>query len=690
MGAIPWRFESSLGHHSTLPSGALAHGSRTFGVRATNAEANEWKSPTHITKSGSEWIAARRRYTGAVLQVRRLSLSSIIGISSIIAVTFAAHGGVLRNGFVGWDDGYLITENVNIRSINPLTLRHIFTTYDPELYIPLTFLSYQLDHLLWGLNPVGFHLTNLILHTLNAVLVFVLMVLLLRSGFDYAQPDTHTMTRSWIPLFVALLFAVHPLNVEAVAWAAARKDLLSGFFFLLSVCGYLKWVESVTLRKIFSHHDKWYFFSILSFLLGLLAKVSIAPLPLVILLIDWFLTRRCRVRVLRSLFPYFLLSIVFGVIAVFGKTRNVASTSLLESLLLGAKSTIFYIQKILLPSNLSVLYPYTDPISFGNPDLLFPFLLIVVLLTLAWIARRNFPLFTFTVAWFVLLLLPSFTAFRKGDDIELDLYFASDRYAYLPSIGIVLFLVSLGISLCSNARTHLEERFRQKIATGLTCAIAVFFGFLSFRHAQTWNTTETLFQNVIRAYPNSHIAYNNVGLFLQGRGDIAGAIDHYRKAILIRPTGRTYYNLGLAYIVQGEKEKAMEANRTAIEINPRHARAHLNLGGLLLENGKITEALQELSAAIAINPDLSLAHFNRGVAYEQLGKLYDAEKAYNAALEKDPDDIETLVSLVALFVRKRQLDDALVLLQRAISLQPHHPRYESLLLEIARLQGKRL
>ncbi|MBI4129145.1 tetratricopeptide repeat protein [Candidatus Peregrinibacteria bacterium] len=616
-----------------------------------------------------------------------------LGISVILILTAMVYGPVLQSEYVAYDDELLIVDNVKARGVTWENVKAAFTTYDPELYIPLMLLTEQIEYSIVGTwNPAVSHGIILGLHIMNAVLVFALVTLLL-GRFQRADPRFQKKSNSqFVAIAIATLWAVHPLNVEAVAWAAARKDLLSGFFFLLTIILYLRSQKS---------KERPYFLlltSYFSFLLGLLAKVSIAPLPLVLLLLEWFLSPQHplpfkgegRVRVLRRILPYFLLSIVFGVIALLGKTRNVANTSLLESLLLGAKSAIFYLQKLLLPSHLSVLYPYTDPVSFGNLDLLIPFLLVIGLFTLAWIARRHFPMLTFALAWYVLLLLPSFTTFRKGDDVELDLYFASDRYAYLPNIGIVLFIAALVTSLCTHTRTHREEQFRRKIVTGLIGIIVSSLGFLSIRQAQTWRTTETLFQNVIRSYPNAHIAQNNLGLFEQGRGNSANAIDHYRKAIAIRPTGRTYYNLGLTYIAQGEREKAMEANRTALTINPRHARAHLNLGGLLLENGKITEALRELNTAISIDPELALAHFDLGLAYERLGKLPMAEEAYTRALEKDPNDIETLVSLAALLVHNRQLDDALILLKRAISLQPHHPRYESLLLEIARLQGKKI
>jgi len=560
--------------------------------------------------------------------MRRYILPSL-GITLLLGVIYGR--AVLQNDFVTWDDGLLITENPIIQEFSIRSVHRAFTSYDPELYIPLTFLSYQLDHLLWGLNPVGFHLTNLILHTLNAVLVFVLMVLLLRSGFDYAQPDTHTMTRSWIPLFVALLFAVHPLNVEAVAWAAARKDLLSGFFFLLSVCGYLKWVESVTLRKIFSHHDKWYFFSILSFLLGLLAKVSIAPLPLVILLIDWFLTRRCRVRVLRSLFPYFLLSIVFGVIALGGKHGNTELFS--EKILIGAKAAVFSLGKLMWPTDFSVLYPYTRPITWSNPDLLLPLILVFILSALAFLFRKKFPIVAYGWAFFLLMLLPSFTNFAKGHDQLRDVYFASDRYAYLPSIGIFLLIGSL---LCRKG----------------IFAILFLLSFLSYRQSHVWHNTETLFRNVTRHYPDSHIAWNNLGSIAFEHGDVKTALEDYDRSLAIRPNAAAFFNLGQIALQKGLIQKAMELYRRAILSRPNDRDAHLNLGVLLLQEREFIEATEAFQKAITIDDTFALAYFNLGLAREALGNKDGARQAYTRALELDPYDQEAREKLSRLQGKK--------------------------------------
>src|SRR3989344_3646014 len=183
--------------------------------------------------------------------MRRYVLSSL-GIALLIGTVYGR--AVLQNDFVTWDDGLLITENPIIQDISWENVKAAFTTYDPELYIPLTFLTYQMDYAVWGMRPFGFHLTNLILHTGNAILVFWLMTLLLKNfqRTSNNQITNNIITRTpgnvWIALAVALLWSLHPLNTEAVAWASARKDLLSGFFFLLSVCGYLQWRARVTLR----------------------------------------------------------------------------------------------------------------------------------------------------------------------------------------------------------------------------------------------------------------------------------------------------------------------------------------------------------------------------------------------------------------------------------------------------------
>ncbi|MBI1934739.1 tetratricopeptide repeat protein, partial [Candidatus Peregrinibacteria bacterium] len=423
----------------------------------------------------------------------------------------------------------------------------------------------------------------------------------------------------------------------------ARKDLLSGFFFLLSLCTYLRWRERVTPsgdegRHNFSlvswfvsaHHDKWYFVSLLSFLLGLLAKVSIAPLPIILLLIDWLFPQRAnekRATYVRLL-PYFALSIVFGVIAMFGKTGNTELFS--EKILIGAKATMFYLEKLLWPTGLSVLYPYTQSITWTNPDLLLPLIVVLSLSAVAFSLRKKAPMVCFGWAFFLLILLPSFTNFAKGHDELRDVYFASDRYTYLPSIGIFLLSASLIYKLHT---THYKLRM---ILLSLLLPLSI----LSYRQSLVWRNTETLFRNVAEQYPTSHIAWNNLGSLALERLDITTAMKDYERSLTIRPNAAAFFNLGQIAMKKGLVREAMELYRRAVASRPNDTDSLLNLGVLHLRTGDAATAADLFRRAVAFDDRLAIAHFNLGLALEAIGDRDGARQAFTRALALDPNDEE--------------------------------------------------
>ncbi|OGJ54143.1 hypothetical protein A3D11_03270 [Candidatus Peribacteria bacterium RIFCSPHIGHO2_02_FULL_49_16] len=609
---------------------------------------------------------------------KRKEMWLLIAITlGFFVLSFAIYGVSLNNKFIQWDDGYLIVENPIVQGISLENIKKSFSQYDPELYIPVTFLSYQIDHLLWGMNPFGFHLTNLVLHTMNALLVMMFLFLLLRN--------VH------LSLFVGLLFLVHPLHTEAVAWASARKDVLSSFFFLLSVCGYLLYLP---LPKGGAggggHPQAFYWGSVIAFALGLLSKVSIIMLPVILLLIEWlfFTTPPVWRRWLRSrmviLWPYFLLSVMFGVVALFGKTKNVAESSLTENILLAGKSTIFYLQTLFWPTNLSPLYPYTDEVSFAAADVLVPFVIVTAITVVSiffflFLTHLTYKLFAFSWLFYLLTLTPSFTNFRKGDDIELDLYFASDRYAYIPSIGIIFVLGLLSYSIIR--KVNIKMKYAPVFFAGIILPLSV----AAHQQSRIWHDTETFFTYVLSAYPNTHIAHINVGI-LKMKDDPDGAIEEYEKAIAIRQSGRAYYNLGLAYLRKGKKDDAFDAFTTAVEINPLHARAYLNLGVLLVQEGKRKEGMHTIRKAIEAQPNFSLAHENLGVLYEEEGKFNEAKNSYEKALQYDPESVDALIGLANVYINTSQLDKALLILKHAIEIDHADMRYQGMLERIQRMK----
>ncbi len=524
----------------------------------------------------------------------------------LVLLTIAVYLRSLGNDFVAWDDGLLILENPIIRGPTIRNIVLAFTSYDPELYIPLTFLSYQLNYLVGGLHPFGYHLVNLLLHVANALLVAWVVSLLSK--------------RPWAALVAGILFAIHPLHTEAVAWASARKDVLMTFFFLLSVGMYLRSHESDDRR--------WSIGSVIMFLFALLSKVSVIVLPGILILHRWRERRPFDRAFVMRLLPYLCLSIAFGVIALFGKRGN--ASLLIEKILIGAKGSLFYLQKLFLPWGFSVFYPYTDPIAFSTPDLALALIVIAILTALAclsrWWLRGNRDV-SFGWGWYLLLLLPTFTNFAKGKDVLLDVYFASDRYAYAASIGI-LFLIGLFFDALHRRLPWLMR--------GILAFFVICLTFLSYRQSLVWRNSETLFSNVIAWYPNAHTAHNNLGSLYAQRGDLKRAAQEYQASLAIRPNGAAYFNLGQLYMMLQLPDRAVGMYRAALTQNPNDRDAAVNLGVILLERGDVVGAIEILEHAREVDGRFAPTFYNLGLAYERAGRQEEAMTAYRKAVELDP------------------------------------------------------
>lgn len=488
----------------------------------------------------------------------------------IVLVTLVTYASSLRNGFVEWDDGLLITRNATIQEMTPHTAWRAFTTYDPELYIPLTLVSFQLNHVVGGLDPFGYHLINLLLHAASAV--FVLLIATRLTGSRTAG------------IAAATLFALHPLNVESVAWASARKDVLMAFFALGSLWMWLRWREESS--------PKFYVGALLFFVLALLSKVSVIVLPVALVLIEWMRGERMDRRMMTAVAPFFAVSVIFGMIALGGKAGTNA-VLLQEKMLIGALGVAQTLRRLLAPTDLSVLYPYTKPIGLATPELFGSLLLIAVITLGAVMAARRTrgPI----VAWlcFLLFIAPSMANIAKGQDLLRDVYVTSDRYAYLAAIP--LFVLSGWMT------ARLLQRWPRMTMAACCCVIiAMIIG--TYRQAQTWHDTETLFRNVLASHPNAHVAHENIGSILYQRGEKVAALQAYQAALEIRPNSAVFFNLGIIALDVGQDAKAEELFRHAIELRPNDAQALTNLGALLLRRGARDEARTVLERAVVL-PD---------------------------------------------------------------------------------------
>ncbi len=606
-----------------------------------------------------------------------------LAMGGVFALCCAVYAQVLGFDFVRWDDGMLVYENPAIRAITPSTLAWIFTHFDPELYIPLTFFSYQIDYLLGGIHPFIYHFTNLLLHAGNAALLLLLI--------------ERITGRMRVAVLVALLFAIHPLNTEAVAWVSGRKDLLSLFFSLSSLLAFLSAEESGS--------RKMYGFSVALFLCGLLSKVMVATIPGVLVLILLFQGRSFDGGLIRRLSPYFVLSGVLTIVAFVGKEALVAQTSWALRLFMAAKSTVFYLRQIVWPEHFSVLYPYSGQAQLASPEFLLSVLFLTALVVLGILLWNRARFVAVSVFWYIGTLLPTY--FNVGTKSEMDVYFASDRYAYLPSIAVFFFIACILDLLCDAAARRWPV-LRTKLFTVVTALIIAILSVLSFRQGQTWSTTETLFQNVIEEYPDaSHVAYNNLCNTKRLENDLASAIELCKKAIAIRPHPKTWSNLGAVYRLQNNMTDAQTAYSQALSLDPKSPEAHfglalvkqkmgdlagaeaeyraaisfkstrdtmeaieLDLGALLFAEGKLDEAVEQYHAALAINPFYPQAHYNLGIVLTKLGRLDEAVAAYKQSIALDPSSVAARINVGIILAKQGDLEGARAQFRAILKIDP--------------------
>ncbi len=615
----------------------------------------------------------------------------------LIAVMLA-FGGSLAHGFVTLDDPLLIYGNLAVRGFSAENIRTIFTTFDPELYIPFTFLSYQANYALGGLHAEIYHLTNLLLHTANAALATWLASLILSS----AHKDEHTTNRERIfALLIGMIFALHPLHTEAVAWLSARKDLLSTFFFFGSFIAYLLYRRGIRFS---------YLASLALFLAGLLSKVMIAPLPVLLLLHDALLERRTfHWTMIADKLPHLLLSGALMIVAVFGKERVLGSSSLLEIVLMSGRSTMFYIGKLLVPVNLSVFYPHTGPIAPSMPVFFVPLLLVAAVLCFAAWSWNRWPLMSFGIFFFLIALCPTFLNFHKGADM----FFAVDRYAYAPSFGFLLAAAGVLAPLASRMEERIDAKKLDNLFLQAGGVILLAFCFLSMRQTALWDSTKSLYEHALALYPQSVSA--RVGLaqayreegklddelkvlqdglastpdvrLLTGIGSVydrqkkpQDARKQYQQAMALDPANpEPYFYLGSLEQDGGNAEKAIDDYERAIALDPSYVAASNNAGSIRMERGEFEKALEHFNRALAYNPNFMEGHYNVGRILHSQGKLDEADEHLRKADLLNADSPDVLTAIAALRVDQKRYTEALALLKRILTLDKQNADAKAIL-----------
>ena len=569
----------------------------------------------------------------------------------LVVVTLAVYWQVQDNDFVHYDDGVYVTENTHVhKGVTFDGLTWAFTSSHASNWHPLTWISHMIDCQLYGLNPRGHHITSLLFHVANTLLLLLILV---------------RMTGAlWQSSFVAALFALHPLHVESVAWVAERKDVLSTFFMMLTVWAYILYVKKREVRR--------YLLVVLFFVLGLMSKPMLVTLPFILLMLDfWPLGRLCHIhetrnvvtdqhtderlgifRLLWEKVPFFALTVVSSIVTFIVQERGGAMKVLnpysLQTRIINAfVAYIEYIVNMIWPVELAVLYPHP-----GNSLPLWKGVvagLALVLITILVIRKaREIPYLAVGWLWYVVTLIPVIGIVQVGSQAM------ADRYTYITLIG--LFVI-----IAWSANDLLSKWLRRKIWLGTLAAIILpVLIVLTWKQVQYWENNITLYEYTLKHTSNNVIIHNNLGTALYKQDRTEEAVEHYLQALQLKPDhAKAHNNLGLAYGDSGMHEEAIKAYKRTIRIDPDFAKAHYNLGNAYYDLGMHKVAIESYKQTVRIDPDYAKAHNNLGLVYGKSGKLKEAIEAFKQAIRIDPDYTETHYNLGYAYVLSNDRDSAL-------------------------------
>ena len=594
----------------------------------------------------------------------------------LVAVQLA-FGQTVCHDFVGYDDDDYVRNNSEV--LQGLTGRGVvwaFTQRHSANWHPITWLSLMLDAQIYGRNPGGYHLTNMLLHAATAILLFSV----LRRATD----------RFWPSLFAATLFAIHPLRVESVAWVAERKDVLCGLFFMATLAAYVRYVQAERRRAV------WYCATVVFFAFSLMSKPMAVTLPLVLLLLDyWPLGRGTggtpvasgqwlvasakpqavsnpqspirnpsspapRYLLLEKL-PLFILAAASCVVTVWAQTASMTPIDrlpLFYRLENAAIAYVAYLGKMLWPTNLIVLYPYPEA-PWPLWQVIAATAIVAVLSGIAVLVRRRAPYSLVGWFWYLGMLTPVVGIVQVGSQCM------ADRYTYLPQIGLSIIVAWAMADLCRR-----RPRLLRPCVAAAIAAVALLMA-CTYRQTEVWRDRESIWTHALQCMPRHRIASNNLGAILMNRGENDQARKRFEETLKSDPDDTdANANLGLIATNAGNMEEATVYLRRALDAKPDHAHANNNMAGLLASQNKLAEAEACCRRAIKTEPNFADAHCNLGNILSQQGRLDEAVECYREALRLDADKAAFHGNFGTTLLRLGRFDEAVEQYRQAVKLDP--------------------
>ena len=558
---------------------------------------------------------------------------------ALTVIILAVYVQVGNYEFVNYDDEVYVTKNPHVASgITGNNIVWAFTSVYGCNWHPITWLSHMTDVELYGMNPRGHHFTNVIVHTVSTLLLLFLLFRLTGA--------------LWPSAFVAALFALHPMHVESVAWVAERKDVLSAFFWFLTLIIY---AEFAAKRK-----PMLYYLALFTFMLGLMSKPMLVTLPVVMLLLDFWPLNRARhgdqepelqqlfgrvLALVKEKIPFLTCSFLSGIVTIYAQTGAMSDLKFVPVLLRIENALIAYVKyisKTFWPQDLAMLYPYQLP-SHWQAIVSFFVLLLVSGATLR--VGRKYPYLAVGWFWFLVTLVPVIGLIQVGSQSM------ADRYTYIPLIGLCI-MSAWGVRDFTKGLPY-----REVIRALLAAAVIIISDVLTWYQIRYWSDSSTLYRHTLQVTTNNYMIHFNLGLTLERQKDLDGAIREYQETLRINPDYKLAHgSLGTVLARKGELDAAIGEYRAALLIDPDYQDVHNNLGLALARKGELDAAIREYQDALRISSDYREALNNLGVAFARKGNLDAAIAKFQEVLRIRPSDKEANSNLERALALKRAQD----------------------------------
>jgi protein O-mannosyl-transferase len=616
-------------------------------------------------------------------------LRLLAGVTLIAVAVFSAYMPCINGRFI-MDDDLLLTENPLIKATDGL--QQFWCCADSPEFYPVTYNTFWIEWRLWEMNPAGYHVTNLILHIVESLLIWIILRKLHIPGAFLA----------------AMLFAVHPVNVESVAWIAQRRNMMAMLFFLLAILWYMK-AEMSTMSagmaparscgepgerdKTFSsfilHTSSfhfWYCLSLAAFVLAMLSKGSVAVLPILLLGIVWWM-RPLKMRDLTQTAPFFLMAALLTAVNMWFQTH--ASEAVIRAAgftdrILGAGTVIwFYLYKAILPINLAFVYPQWD-IHAANPLWWLPLAAALTVTAALWLYVKKWsrPVL-FCWGFFCVALVPVM-GFTDVGFMRFSL--VADHYQHIAIIGLIALAAA-----CWSLWHRQARKAARWPATAVAITAAGSLAFLTWRQNELYIDSIDLYRTTLQINPQCWLAENNMGTILFQKGKSQEAIDCYRQAIRLNPDyADAHKNLGSTLVRTGHYQESIESFEQALRLEPNDPNAHNNFGNALLHLGRLQEAVDHYQLAIKLKPDYAEAYFNIGDALKEAGQYQQAIELYKNAIQIKPGFPEAWNNLGAALVQMGRFEDATKCFEQSLRIKSNdfeaHNNLANALLNMGRLQ----